>query len=61
MQCCVGQSVTACSAAQAVAKKKEIQRRVGKPVVTDGYEDVSALSLAILSCLRARQSGTALV
>ena len=34
--------VTACLAAQAVAKKKEIQRRIGKPVVTDSYEDVSA-------------------
>ena len=34
-------------AAQAVAKKKEIQRRIGKPVVTDGYEDVSALCLAL--------------
>ena len=30
-----------------MAKKKEIQRRIGKPVVTDGYEDVSALSLAV--------------
>ena len=34
--------MTACLAAQAVAKKKEIQRRIGKPVVTDSYEDVSA-------------------
>ena len=53
----------ACLAAQAVAKKKEIQRRIGKPVVTDGYEDVSALSLAFPeSCLHAiRQTRTVLV
>lgn len=39
-----------------MAKKKEIQRRIGKPVVTDGYEDVSALSLAIPELLACDKS-----
>ena len=41
-----------------MAKKKEIQRRIGKPVVTDGYEDVSALSLSVSKLFARDKSNT---